>query len=132
MHHCRLGANLLEERSAEKDLVILVDSRLAMRQQCALVDQKVSGILGCSKKSVCRRSREVIFLSYSAPVRPHLEKCVWAPQLKKDRDLLERVQWRVTKMIEVLEHLPRKERLSSLELFSLRKRRQMERSYECL
>jgi len=35
------------------------------------------------------RSREEILLS--SPLKPHLESCVqfWAPQLKKDRELLE-------------------------------------------
>lgn len=29
----------------------------------------------------------------------------WAPQYKKDKELLERVQWRVTKMMQGLERL---------------------------
>jgi len=46
-----LGDNLLEKisvekTSVEKDLSVLVDNRLALSQQCALVAKKASGILG--------------------------------------------------------------------------------------
>ncbi|PKU27731.1 rna-directed dna polymerase from mobile element jockey-like [Limosa lapponica baueri] len=95
MHQYRLGADLLESTSEEKDLRVLVDNKMTMCP-CGQEGQWHPG--GHQEKH--GQQVEVHWL--------HLEHWVqfWAPQFKKDRELLERVQQRATKMIRGLENLP--------------------------
>ncbi|KAJ7428128.1 hypothetical protein BTVI_01280 [Pitangus sulphuratus] len=59
MHQDRVGADLLESSSVEKNLGVMTDNKLSMSQQCALVAKKDNGILGCIRKTIASRSREV-------------------------------------------------------------------------
>jgi len=55
---------------------------------------RTHGILGCFKRSLANRLRNVVLPLSSALVRSHLKYCaqVWAPLYTRDMDVLERVQ----------------------------------------
>ncbi|GAB0190629.1 cAMP-dependent protein kinase inhibitor alpha [Grus japonensis] len=74
-HVYRVGEEWIESSPEEKDLGVLIDEKLNISRQCALAAQKANCVLGCIKRSVTSRSREVILPLYSALMRPHQVLC---------------------------------------------------------
>ncbi|XP_010004474.1 PREDICTED: coiled-coil domain-containing protein 167 [Chaetura pelagica] len=91
MYQYKLGAHLLEGSSGEKDLLILVDSRLAMSQQSELAaklrKQQQRGVFqidGLEEKLVqCKQSMEELDLKLRKKLSPEGRK-----SLERERNLL--------------------------------------------
>ena len=65
-HKYRLHGDGIENSREEKGLRVLVGEKLCMTWQSVLTAQKAKSILGCIKRRVDSRSREVILPLYSA------------------------------------------------------------------
>ncbi|KAK4826204.1 hypothetical protein QYF61_006148 [Mycteria americana] len=124
-HKYKLGEEWLESSPAERDLGVLVDSRLNRSRQCVLAAKRPNHILGCIRHSITSHSKEGIIPLYSALVQPHIEYCVQlrAPQFKKDVKVLECIQRRATNLVTGLKGMSCEEWLWTLGLSSLEKRR---------
>ena len=120
-----MGGHQLTEIEKEKDLGVIINSKLSSSEQVLEARKKALRMLGIICRNVAYKSAEVIIKLYCAFVRPHLEYCIqaWSPILKKDSWLLERVQKRATKIVNGLHKLRYEDRLKALNLFSLKYRR---------
>ena len=54
------------------------------------------------KRTITYKDQKIMLNLYKTLVRPHVKYCVsaWSPYYKKDKELLEKVQRRFTKMIK--------------------------------
>ena len=108
-----------------RDLGVEIDSSFKFSKQAQIASKKANKILGLICRKMGARLKEVVVPLYQALVRPHLEYAVqfWRPFLKKDINLLEKVQRRATRVVSNLRSVDYSERLSILNLFSLERRR---------
>jgi len=86
---------------------------------------KANRMFGILRRTFKTRSKPVLLKMYKSVVRPHLKYCssVWSPHYKKDKELLEKIQHRFTRLFKELRQLTYAERLDVLGLWSLEERR---------
>lgn len=93
--------------------------------QCQAAYTKAVRILGMINRTTKFKLRMVLLRVYKSLVRSHLEYCVsaWSPHYRKDKELLERVQHRFTRMIKGFPAIPYANRLLELDLWTLEEHR---------
>ena len=87
--------------------------------------KKANRTLGCIRRTIKYKDREIILPLYKANVRSRLEygSAVWNPHQVQQLQRIERVQRRATKMVNGISNLDYESRLRELKLPSLQYRR---------
>ena len=93
---------------------------------CTQAVQKAYQVLRSIRRSFKHINKQSFLILYKTFIRPHLEFAPqsWNPSLRKDIDLIEKVQQRATKMVSSLKNLDYNTRLQELGLTTLELRRQ--------
>jgi hypothetical protein len=120
-----LGGKVIKECVEEKDLGVLVSRDGKVDKQCAEAAKKGFQMLGMISRTFSSRKKVVLGKLYKSMVRPALEYCIqaWRPSLKKDIEVLERVQRRATRMVDECRGLDYGGRLKRMNLTTLETRR---------
>ncbi|NWI48887.1 ITA8 protein, partial [Calyptomena viridis] len=125
-HGCmyRLGNEVLESSTSERDLGVLVSRKLNLSQQCPGSQEGQPCPGGHqAKHQQADEGGDCPALLCSALVGPHLEYCGSFGHHNIRKTLLESIQRRAMRMVNGLEGKLCEEQLRSLDLFSLEKRR---------
>jgi len=107
----------LENVDYEKDLGVVMSKDLKVSRQCQESFSKANQMLGLISRIIKYKNQEVLFNLYKSMVRPHLEYCctVWSPHYMKDKQMLEKVQHRFTRMFPHFKNMLYEARLENLD-----------------
>ena len=117
-----IGGTILSKTVKEKYLGVT----MKVSEHCRIAASKGNQVLGMIRRNITYKDKSLIIPLYKAIVRPHLEYCIqaWSPYLRKDIDMLEKIQRRATKLIPGLGDLTYYEdRLKECGLTTLETRR---------
>ena len=102
-----MGGTILSKTVKEKDLGVTMNANMKVSEQCRIAASKGNQVLGMIRRNITYKEKSLIIPLYKEIVRPHLEYCIqaWNPYLRKDVDMLEKIQRRATKLIPGLRDL---------------------------
>ena len=115
------GTHTLEKVEEEKDLGVKIDSKLTISKHIQAQVNKANSTLGAIKHTFKTLDKDSFLRLYKGIIRPHLEyaSVIWSPRWKKDKNALEQVQRRATRLVHGLSHLSYPQRLARLQLPTL-------------
>ena len=102
-----MGGTILSKTVKEKYLGVSMNATMKVSEQCRIAASKCSQVLGMIRRNITYKEKSLIVPLYKAIVRHHLEYCIqaWSPYLRKDIDMLEKIQRRATRLIPGLRDL---------------------------
>ena len=103
-----MGGTILSKTVKVKDLGgVTMNANMKVSEQCRIAAAKCNQVLGMIRRNINYKEKSLIIPLYKAIFRPHLEYCIhaWNPHLRKDVDMLEKIQRRATKLIPELRDL---------------------------
>ena len=120
-----MGGTILSKTVKGKYLGVSMNANMKVSEQCRISASKGNQILGMIRRNITYKENSLIVPLYKAIVRPQLEYCIHArsPYLRKDIDMLEKIQRRATKLIPGLRDLRYEERLKECGTTTLDTRR---------
>ena len=121
----RMGGVELDSTEEERDLGVIMTSKLKPTKQCEKAAKMAQTVLSQIARSFHYKDRHVFVKLYKSYVRPHLEFAVqaWSPWTVGDKDTLEKVQRRAIKMVTGLKGATYEDRLAELGMTTLEERR---------
>ena len=112
-HDYYMKDQLLEHSNVEKDLGVMIDSKLTFDQHISSIVKKANSLAGLIRRSFEYMDKKMFRQLFTTIVRPHLEyaAAVWNPHLRRHIIAIENVQKRASKLVPGLRDLPYKEPL---------------------
>ena len=132
-HEYVIGDHILPSVNVMKDLGVHISKDLKFSQHCSKIASSAYYVTSLIFRNFEYKSPDLLLKLYIVFVRPKVEyaTCIWSPSLKRDIDIVERVQRKFTKRISGLENFTYLERLEKLKLEPLEYRRLKNDLYMC-